>query len=194
VVRDHDGSRVIEGNGHRPLGSEPTPPATGPVRTPSRRRRYAVIAVLLVWVAAALVTGYIRDRGWVRVSSVETLDAHAVVYVPAYQVFVVANRNSPVALLGVSPHAGERVLFCQRAGAFQDEHGDVFDTFGRYLAGPSPRGLDRVAVRIKGDDVNVKPARVDPGAARSIRASKPRAGFCDPDGLEGAPGFFAEGG
>ncbi|HYT79020.1 MAG TPA: hypothetical protein VEQ37_07150, partial [Actinomycetota bacterium] len=185
---------VIEGNGHRPLASEAASPATGPVRTPSRRRRYAIIAVLLLGVVAALVVGYIRDRGWVRVSSVETLDAHEVVYLPTHGIFVVANRNSPVALLAVSPHAGERVLFCRRAGAFQDEHGDAFDSFGRYLAGPSPRGMDRVAVRIKGDDVNVKPARVDPGPARSIRASRPRGGFCDPDGVEGAPGFFAEGG
>lgn len=185
---------MIEGNGHRPLASEQASQAPGPVRTPSRRRRYAVIAVLFGGVAAALVAGYIRDRGWVRVSNVETLDAREVLYLSDYRIFVVANRNSPVALLAVSPHAGERVLFCRRAGTFQDEHGDAFDTFGRYLAGPSPRGMDRIAVRLKGDDVNVKPALVDPGPARSVPAATPRGRSCDPDGVEGAPGFFAEGG
>ncbi|HEY3211077.1 MAG TPA: hypothetical protein VGL18_15065 [Actinomycetota bacterium] len=185
---------MIEGNGHRPLAPQPAPPAAGPVRAPSRRRRYAVLAVLLAWVVAALAAGYIRDRGWVRVSSVETLDAREILYLPTYRIFVVASRNAPVALLAVSPYGGERVLFCRRAGTFQDEQGDAFDTFGRYLLGPSPRGMDRIAVRIKGDDVNVKPARVDPGPARSVRGVRPRGRYCDPDGVEGAPGFFAEGG
>jgi hypothetical protein len=127
------------------------------------------------------------------VSAVETLDSREVLYLPAYQVFVVANRNSPVALLAVSPHRAERLLYCRRARAFQDVHGDAFDRFGRYLVGPSPRGMDRVGVRIKGDDVNVKPALVNPGPARSARAERPRGPFCDPDGAEGTAGYFAEG-
>jgi hypothetical protein len=185
---------VIEGNGHRKLAVEPAAPAGAPIRTPSRGRRYVVLAILLVWVAAALVVGYIRDRGWVRASSVETLDARGVLYLPGYRVFVVADRNSPVALLSLSPHAGERVLYCRRSRTFQDRHGDVFDRFGRQVSGPASRGLDRVAVRIKGDDVNVKPARVDPGPIRSISAESPRGAICDPRGREGALGFFAEGG
>ena len=150
------------------------------------------LAVLFVLVAGALVAGYVRHRGWVRVSSVETLDARMVVYLPAYRVFVVANRNAPVALLALSPLAEERVKFCRRAGTFQDENGDAFDRFGRYLLGPSPRGLDRVAVRIKGDDVNVNPARIALGPARSTRAERPRAALCEPTSPEGTPGFFAE--
>jgi len=183
---------MIDGNGHRPPAPAIGPPPSGVVRTPSRLRRFVALAVLLVVVAGALVAGYVRDRGWVRVSSVETLDARMVLYLPAYRVFVVANRNSPVALLALSPHAGERVKFCRGAGTFQDENGDAFDRFGRYLRGPSPRGLDRVAVRIKGDDVNVKPARIAPGVARSSPAERPRAALCDPRNPEGTPGFFAE--
>jgi hypothetical protein len=183
---------MIEGNGHRPPAPDGAAPASDPVRTPSRLRRYAVLSILLVFVTAALVAGYVRDRGWVRVSSVETLDAQAVLYLPAYRIFVVANRNSPVALFALSPHAGERVRFCRSAGTFQDENGDAFDRFGLYLSGPSPRGLDRVAVRIKGDDVNVKPVRIAPGATRSGRAERPRAALCDPRSPEGVAGFFAE--
>jgi hypothetical protein len=183
---------MIEGNGHRPPAPDGAAPASGEVRTPSSLRRFVALAVLLVLVAGALVAGYVRDRGWIRVSSVETLDARQVLYLPAYRVFVVANRNSPVALLALSPHAGERVKFCRGAGTFQDETGDAFDRFGRYLRGPSPRGLDKVAVRIKGDDVNVKPARIAPGAARSTRGERPRAALCDPRNPEGIPGFFAE--
>jgi hypothetical protein len=164
------------------------------MRTPSRARRYLTLGVLVVLVAAALMAGYIRDRGWVRVSSVETLDARQVLYLPSYRIFIVARGNSPVGLLGTSPHLGERLLYCRRAGAFQDENGDAFDRFGRYVRGPSPRGMDRVAVRIKGDDVNVKPALVNPGVPRSILADLPRGPFCDPHGVEGALGFFADGG
>ena len=183
---------MIEGNGHRPPTPAVAAPASGTVRTPPRPRRFVTLAVLLVLVAGALVAGYVRDRGWVRVSSVETLDARTILYLQAYRVFVVANGNSPVALLALSPHSGERVKFCRRAGTFQDESGDAFDRFGRYLSGPSPRGLDRVAVRIKGDDVNVKPARIAPGAARSTRAERPREPLCEPGSPEGTPGFFAE--
>lgn len=153
-----------------------------------------VFAVLFALVVAALVAGYVRDRGWIRVSSAEALDAREVLYLPAYRIFVVSNRNSPVALLAISPYRGERLLFCRRAGTFQDRRGDVFDAFGRYLLGPSPRGMDRVDVRIKGDDVNVRPGGVDQGAARSVRGNRPRGGFCDPEGAEGPPGFFSEGG
>jgi hypothetical protein len=183
---------MIEGNGHRPPAPDVAAAASSAVRTPPRLRRLVALAILLMLVAGALVAGYVRDRGWVRVSSVETLDARTVLYLPAYRVFVVANKNSPVALLALSPHAGERVKFCRRAGTFQDENGDAFDRFGRYLSGPSPRGLDRVAVRIKGDDVNVQPARLAPGAARSTRAERPRAALCEPKSPEGTPGFFAE--
>jgi len=151
-----------------------------------------VLGLLVALVTAALVGGYIRDRGWVRVSSVETLDARRVLYLPGYRVFVVAKGNSPVALLAASPHFGERLLFCLQASTFQDRSGDAFDRFGRYLRGPSPRGMDRIAARIKGDDVNVKPDLIDPGPARSSRADLPQGQFCDPRGLEGAPGFFAE--
>jgi hypothetical protein len=184
---------MIEGNGHRQLETGGAPERTS-VRTPSKGRRYIVLGVLVSLVASALVGGYIRDRGWVRVSSVETLDAREVLYLPAYRVFVVANANSPVALLAISPHLGERLLYCRRARTFQDASGDSFNRFGRYLLGPSPRGMDRIAVRIKGDDVNVKPAVVNPGTARSAQADRPQGQPCDPRGAEGAPGFFTEGG
>src|SRR3989442_1956209 len=122
---------------------------------PGRRRLALRIAILLgalaLWVGTALVMGYVRDRGWVGVGSLGAIDRAGVVYVPHLRLFVVANGSRPTALSAVSPHLGERLLFCRSSGYFQDQDGDRFDRLGRYAGVPGPRGMAPGAGRLQGD-------------------------------------------
>lgn len=48
------------------------------------------------------------------------------------------------------PHLGCRVPFCESSGRFECPcHGSVFDIGGAYIAGPSPRGMDRYEVVVE---------------------------------------------
>jgi hypothetical protein len=159
-----------------------------------RRRVLVILAVVAVWVTAAVTVGYIRDRGWVRIGTREGIQSGKVVYVSDLRLFVVANGPSPVALSALSPHLRERLRFCPPAASFQDEHGDVFDRLGRYVLGPAPHGMDRVAIRIKGDFVDVKPAEVSSGPARGAGPPAPTIEpLCPDDAPEVPAGFFQVG-
>jgi hypothetical protein len=153
----------FEGNGHRGPSSGP---AGARARTPSWRRRSLVLGLLAAWFSVGGGGGFFRFGGWVGVGTLRSVEYFRVVYVAELQVFVVAGGDHPVALSAASPHLGERLMFCRTAGLFEDGHGDLFDRFGLYVAGPAPRGMDRVGVRIKGDDVDVKPGSVTPGPPR----------------------------
>lgn len=83
-----------------------------------------------------------------------------------------------VALYAADPHLGCRVGlasdFPSDTGfdlpaemAFLNPcHGEKYDRLGRYLAGPSPRGLDRFGVYLEGDDVVVDVAAFEYGPER----------------------------
>jgi hypothetical protein len=159
-----------------------------------RRRVIVILAVVAVWVAAAVTSGYVRDRGWVRIGTREAIEAARVVYVSDLRLFVVANGSSPVALSALSPQLRGRLRFCPPAASFQDERGDVFDRLGRYVLGPAPRGMDRVGIRIKGDFIDVKPDAVTTGPVRGAGPPEPTIGpLCADDAPEAPAGFFQVG-
>lgn len=90
----------------------------------------------------------------------------------------------------------ERLQFCPAERAFvAPEDTSLWDARGRYVAGPAPRDLDRVAVRVDPitDYVTVDASTVTRAAGRSedgsvsgeageayqlYRAGEPNAGFC----------------
>lgn len=175
----------ISGNGRR-LRSRPG-------RRVSRRVRYVALGgTLTVLVVVALVAGYVRDRGWVRVGTVYSLARAKVVYVSNLHLFVVGGSH-PVALTDRSPRSHSRILFCPSAGYFQDRQGSAFDRFGLYVQGPAPRGLTRVSVRVKGANVDVKPDEFTLGPPRGWGSPTPAAGaLCDPGDPQNARGFLPD--
>jgi nitrite reductase/ring-hydroxylating ferredoxin subunit len=151
-----------------------------------------VLAVLLLALPAAFLVRMFLG-GWQAVMSVDALEAADVAYIRNAGVFLVRTDGGPVALSAASPHPDHRLLFCRSSGTFQGEHGEVFDRAGFYLAGPAPRGMDRVAVRVQGgviqidaDDVRRGPP---PGAGSP---ADPVGRLCEVPGPEPRPGFAAD--
>lgn len=69
-------------------------------------------------------------------------------YVGAGRLYVTRARGRLFALAQQCPHLGCRVPFCEGSGRFACPcHGSAFDVAGEWLSGPSPRGMDRYAVR-----------------------------------------------
>ncbi len=152
----------------------------------------AVIVLILAFVLVrmALDDGGSPGPGWVRAGTVDQVSSAQVVYVPTAEIFVVATSDGPIALSAVSPHLGERILFCPSSGWFEEPlHGEKFDRFGHYGVGPAPRGMDHVAIEVRGSNVWVDPAMVSDGSPRGEPKARPPAGpFCQ-NGEGSRPGF-----
>jgi hypothetical protein len=62
---------------------------------------------------------------------------------------------------------------------FEDQaHGAKFDRLGRYVLGPAPRGLDRLATLVLDGVVWVNPNEVTLGPLRGSHDVKPAGAFC----------------
>ncbi len=76
-----------------------------------------------------------------------------------------------LALLDKDPHLGCAVayrpdfVFDGRTGWFRNPcHGETYDMAGQRVFGPSPRGLDRLAVEVRDGGIYVDPTEITPGA------------------------------
>lgn len=142
-----------------------------------------VVAVsLLLGLAAVrfLTAEWSPGDGWVRVGSIQDVRSRGVVPVPEVPAYVVVDPpRIPIALLALSTHLGERVVYCRSSGWFEDpSHGTKFDRLGNYELGPAPRGLDRLATLVQDGILWVNPNEVTPGPPRGSHASKPAGPFC----------------
>ncbi|MEX0991748.1 MAG: hypothetical protein WD004_05710 [Actinomycetota bacterium] len=121
-------------------------------------------------------------EGWENAGSLEELDATRVVKVPDQTVYLVASDLTPLALSAVDPHLGEIIAYCESSGWFEDpDHGSKYDGQGYYAMGPSPRGMDRVAVTVFQGDVWIQPANDTEGPPRGAdnpAHEDPRGPFC----------------
>lgn len=164
--------------------------------TSSARRRltYFGLGLLVAYLVGVQVLGFFRDRGWVTAGTLQALEREEAFYLPEERVFVVSNGGRPVALSALSPHLGERLVYCRSSGQFRSPgHGETFDRLGFYVLGPAPSGMDRVEIRVVGDLVQVKPESVTEGPARDAREpQKPAGPLCAIDAGESPPGFFEE--
>ena len=125
--------------------------------------------------------------------SVRALSEADVAYIQDTGVFVVSTDAGPVALSEVSPHLGTRLLFCRSNDSFQGPHGELFDRRGFYVAGPAPRGMDRVGVRVQDDLVEIAPEDLRTGPPRGAGPpSDPTGRPCDVPGPLARPGFAAD--
>jgi hypothetical protein len=151
-----------------------------------------ILMVLLLALPAAFVLRSVLG-GWTTVMSVRALNEADVVYVENLGVFVVSTGGRPVALSEASPHLGHRLVFCHAADVFQGKDGEVFDRRGFYSDGPSPRGMDRVAIRVVDDLVEIDAEDVRLGPPRGAGPPLELTGeLCEVPGPVNPPGFAAE--
>jgi hypothetical protein len=141
-------------------------------------------------VGAALVSGYLRDRGWVRIGSVESVARGRVLYVSNLDLFVVAASPEPLALSARSPDSGHRLLFCPSSQQFVDLDGNLFDRRGVWVTGPALEGMTRIDERIRNGFVDVRPGSELGAAGRRTVALRPSGPPCDP-ARQTRPGFAA---
>jgi hypothetical protein len=170
----------------------PPLPVLVPPRPGRRRWPLALVAVaaLVAWGGAAAAFSYLDERAWVRATTVGALREDGVVYRTDGQVFVVGAEH-PVALSAVAPGGGGRLLYCRLSDTFIDASGDRFDMLGRYLMGPAPRGMERLAVRVRDGSVEINPRLRTDGPERFHPAAiQPTGPFCEAPGPESPPGFF----
>jgi hypothetical protein len=151
---------------------------------PKRRARVWLIALVIGMIVGAGVTGLLSadsrpGPGWHRIASMSELRNEEVLTVDGSGVILVLDRGEPIALSALDGR-GQPVVYCETSGWFQDvNHGSQFDRLGHYALGPAPRGLDRFAVLVLGDDVFVDRTQVMKGAPRYQPEAGERVGpFC----------------
>lgn len=90
--------------------------------------------------------------GRVRALLPDAVTEDTVVEVSAARAYLTRVDGEIVAISEKCTHLGCRVPYCESSGQFECPcHGSVFNRAGDYVAGPSPRGMDRYATDI-GDD------------------------------------------
>ena len=144
------------------------------------RRRF------LNWTWKALALGLVVEGGWttydilaprpkggfggvVKAGAGSEFPEGTVRYFLGGRFYITSSEGNLVALYQKCPHLGCRVPFCDSSGRFECPcHGSVFNRNGEYLAGPSPRGMDRFPVTIESDDVLVDTGTVLEGPAKGV--------------------------
>src|SRR5207237_9505634 len=130
-----------------------------------------IVVVVRAALYYAVFGGSHYGGGWVTVGSLADVKRQGVAFDRRVNVFVVADSETLVGLLGEVPERGGRVYYCPADGWFQaPTDGSTFDHGGFYRLGPAMRGLDRVGVRIEHGLVSVN---------RSQRATGPARGLTD---------------
>jgi cytochrome b6-f complex iron-sulfur subunit len=90
-------------------------------------------------------------------------------YVPAGRMYVVNTQKQVFALSQKCPHLGCKIPFCESSGRFECAcHGSIFDLAGEFIAGPTPRGMDRYDVVLDGRNVVVDTGHLTQGPDRGV--------------------------
>ena len=152
-------------------------------RRPSLLVSLLTLVGVLVGLAVALIVFSAGDTspgaGWVRVGAVQDVRAKGVELLPEVPAYVVANPpRTPIAFLARSTHLGEPIRYCESSMWFEDPaHGTKFDRLGNYVAGPAPRGLDRLATIVLDGVIWVNPNEITTGPPREL-TSLPAGPVC----------------
>jgi hypothetical protein len=170
----------VEGNGHRPA-RVPQPHGSQARRRIARLYLFAgaIIGVIALAAATYAVFGGLHfGGGWVTVGSVSDVRRAGVFYDRSINAFVIDDDSGElIAVIGESPHAGEKVYYCPSSGWFQSPtDGSTFDHRGYYRLGPAPRGLDRAQVREEHGFISVDVSQRAPGPARGLTDERRAAG------------------
>lgn len=116
--------------------------------------------------------------GMVRTIAPEAVAEGVVVEVTAAKSFLTRIDGEVVALSEKCTHLGCRVPFCASSGQFECPcHGSVFNRAGDFLAGPSPRGMDRHPVTEENGLLVVDTGtKIDGPAPGSLTIDEPATG------------------
>lgn len=88
--------------------------------------------------------------GRIRVGRDDEVKPGSATYVTEGRLWLANADGAMFALSQRCPHLGCRVPFCESSGRFECPcHGSVFDIDGAYIAGPSPRGMDRYELTLE---------------------------------------------
>jgi Rieske Fe-S protein len=155
-----------------------------------RGRALVLSAIAAVIVANAAVLAVVArsntsdglPQGWVRVASVDIIQRRGVVPSRPARAFAVSTPSGIVALVARSTQLGEPLTYCPSSGFFRDRaHGSLFDTQGRYVLGPAPRGLDRFATHVLAGVVYADTSNVYLGPPRGVHDPMPAGDVCPPE-------------
>jgi len=119
--------------------------------------------------------------GELSVGAVGDFAPDSATYFPEGRVYVVKAKGDLLALSPKCPHLGCHVPFCESSGRFECPcHGSIFDIGGEYITGPSPRGMDRYPIAVKGRAVVVDTGSLETGPDRGAHKyfSKPKGPSC----------------
>ena len=141
----------------------------------------AAIGFVVVVFGPLVVFAWNYEGEWKTAGTLSSLREEGVTYLEEHQTFVVAEGDRLVALSAVDPHLGHIDVYCPESKLIEGAHGEKFDRWGVYLAGPAPRGLDRVAVRVNDEVVEIEPTRITKGPDRgAVEPLDPEGTFCSP--------------
>ncbi len=123
--------------------------------------------------------------GKINVGSASNFQDGAAVYNGVGRFWIANAKGNLFALSQQCPHLGCRVPFCESSGRFECPcHGSIFDIGGEWIAGPSPRGMDQLAVSLDGDNVIVDTSKRLDGPSRGANRflSDPKGPPCAGNG------------
>ena len=90
--------------------------------------------------------------GRIKLGRADDVEPGSATYVTEGRLWLANADGVLFALSQRCPHLGCRVPFCDSSGRFECPcHGSVFDIDGAYIAGPSPRSMDRYELTIEQD-------------------------------------------
>jgi cytochrome b6-f complex iron-sulfur subunit len=93
-------------------------------------------------------------KGPIKLGNTNDFQTDTATYVPEGRLYVTNAGGQLFALAQKCPHLGCRVPFCDSSGRFECAcHGSIFDLGGEWVAGPSPRGMDRFSITVEGDEL-----------------------------------------
>ena len=128
-----------------------------------------------------LTTG--AGGGKVNLGEVKSIEEGTATYFPEGRLYAVNAKGDLLALSQKCPHLGCKVPFCESSGRFECPcHGSVFDIGGEWIKGPSPRGMDRYPVDLKGGRAVADTGTLEPGPDQGAKKylSPPEGPACVP--------------
>jgi cytochrome b6-f complex iron-sulfur subunit len=104
--------------------------------------------------------------GVVRAVAADTVPDDSVIEVPAARAYLTKIDGEIVALSETCTHLGCKVPYCASSGQFECPcHGSIFNRAGDFIAGPSPRGLDRYPTTVVDGIVEIDTGETVAGGA-----------------------------
>ena len=171
------------------LAPQETPAALALAVALARRQRlaFALMLALFAVAGAAAVWSFVwpSQDPWLNVGLIEDFPPgtvtsfRAVLEVDGREGFHIVRLDDGelLALRDKDPHLGCAVpyrpdfVWDGRPGWFRNPcHGETFDMAGQRVFGPSPRGLDRIAIEVRDGAVYVDPHAITPGARQPPEA------------------------